>query len=161
MGCRWRSAWCGVVLALVANGCGEQEDDDDGASASPSETMPITTSASDDSSETSASDTSAGATTADATTGEPQSCLDAIDAAGAFLSAHRACELDADCSQVSAFCLPANTCGSSPIAVGYDMAEWMTISEGLNTCEQCGADPCGACAACVDGVCTLTLQCGG
>ena len=91
---------------------------------------------------------------------ELQACLDALDAARDFLGAHRSCEMDVDCTQVSTFCLPESTCGSSPIAVGYDMEEWMMISDGLNTCEMCGADPCGACTACVQGFCTLTVDCG-
>lgn len=90
---------------------------------------------------------------------EAMICADARADAVAFLGANQACEVDEDCTGVSTFCLDGSTCGTSPIAVGFDQAAWMAISDALNTCTDCGADPCGACAACTDGICTLSVSC--
>lgn len=106
-----------------------------------------------------ASSESSSSTIGTSTGGEPMSCTDAQLEAAAFLSANRACTEDADCTQLGTLCLDGNTCGSSPIAVGYDEAAWMEISAGLDTCMNCGADPCGACAACTEGICTLGFEC--
>lgn len=141
--------WMGRSMAVVAAaslcGCAAQDDDDAGT-----QSVGETSSSSSDAS-------SSGAETS--TGGELQSCVDARLEAAQFLAANRACEVDTDCTSVSTFCIEQSTCGSSAIAVGYDMAMWMEISAGLDTCTDCGADPCGACSVCNDGTCTLDLQC--
>jgi hypothetical protein len=141
-----------VVLAAAGwlAACAADDKDDTG-------TQSVGDASSSSSGATSEADSSSGAETS--TGGEPQTCTDARLAAPAFIGANLACVEDTDCTQVSTFCLDGSTCGSSAIAVGYDVAMWTAISNGLDTCTNCGADPCGACSVCSDGICTLGLDC--
>lgn len=130
-----------VALVLgISTACAIEDDDDDGAA--------------DD------SGTDSGAATTDADTGEPQTCVDAQQAADEFIANNSACEVDEDCTQVAALCVPSSVCGAVPLNAGYDANTWAAIDAALQTCTECGGDPCGACTLCDGGVCRLSVGCG-
>ena len=114
--------------------------------------------ADDDDEDSGAADSTSGAT-ANADDGEPQSCTVAQQAAVDFIANNSACMVDEDCTQVLGQCVPSNVCGAVALAVTHDAAAWAMIDAALQTCTECGGDPCGGCTTCDDGVCSISLAC--
>jgi hypothetical protein len=92
---------------------------------------------------------------------EPPSCIAAQQAADEFIANNSACEVDEDCASVLGLCVSSNVCGQVSLAVGYDAAAWAMIDAGLQTCMECGGDPCPGCSVCDDGICRAAFaECG-
>lgn len=133
-----------IAVALVAATLACVADDDDGDD--------------DAQADTSASDGTAEPTTNDPVE-EPATCRAAQQAADEFIANNSACEVDEDCTQVGGLCVGSNVCGEVSLNVGHDAATWAMIDAGLQTCTDCGADPCGSCPRCDAGVCVSVIHC--
>ena len=105
------------------------------------------------SSETGSSETGS-SETGGADSGPPPSaaCEAAMDAAGAFVEANRACETVADCRLAPGICSPESTCGSVALTQSADtFVPWETLSTAVVTA--CGCETsttCGATVTCTD-----------
>jgi hypothetical protein len=91
----------------------------------------------------------------DSDSGSPV-CVDANADAQAFVEANRACTTHADCKLVEGICAGAlaDSCGSVAVSSSADDAQWDALHGALQSCNECGANPCGATAVCTEeGVC--------
>ena len=94
-------------------------------------------------------------------------CEDANADARAFVEANRACFRHADCKLVEGICAGAlaDSCGSVALSSSADDAQWDALHGALQSCNECGANPCGATAVCTEeGICdaqfgTMEAEC--
>lgn len=80
-------------------------------------------------------------------------CMEAEDAATAWVQQNRACTYISDCDQLDAICYQGEevgTCGTVAVSVDADAAQWNSLHGELMACGECGAAACGAWAGCGD-----------
>ncbi len=139
-----------LALCLPAAGCDSK--DECIADCSPADSESGTTETSGGSSDASGSGSS---------TGLPASCEDDAMLAAEFLAQNRDCESSLDCMQLDAICYPGadrGPCGGIAVSKDADADAWNEVHGRLQSCETCGADPCGSTVMCTDaGQCESVL----